>query len=74
MGAVRCLLGYDFTRFKDGPFWDSRTLEDLRQLCAIRNDKCFFCYCYYKRKQANSARERGLCQLPVCFEFQSRSE
>ena len=25
-------------------------------------------------KQAISARERGLCQLTVCFEFQSRSE
>ena len=25
-------------------------------------------------KQAISARERALCQLTVCFEFQSRSE
>ena len=27
-----------------------------------------------KVKQAISARERALCQLTVCFEFQSRSD
>ena len=27
-----------------------------------------------KRKQAISAHERALCQLTVCYEFQSRSE
>ena len=28
----------------------------------------------YDKKQAISARERALCQLTVCFEFQSRSD
>ena len=28
----------------------------------------------YLAQQAISARERALCQLTVCFEFQSRSE
>ena len=28
----------------------------------------------HKTKQAISARERALCQLTVCFEFQSRSD
>ena len=28
----------------------------------------------YILKQAISARERALCQLTVCFEFQSRSD
>ena len=27
-----------------------------------------------KQKQTISARERALCQLTVCFEFQSRSD
>ena len=33
--------------------------------------------CHYfatNKKQAISARERALCQLTVCFEFQSRSD
>ena len=30
--------------------------------------------CFKHFKQAISARERALCQLTVCFEFQSRSD
>ena len=29
---------------------------------------------WQEKEQAISARERALCQLTVCFEFQSRSD
>ena len=34
----------------------------------------FIYYCYTILKQAISTHEQDLCQLTVCFEFQSRSE
>ena len=59
----------------------SLTDFELRRLQLVQNSLCRVVTCSSKishitpqLKQAISARERALCQLTVCFEFQSRSD